>query len=245
MRPGIVAALVPEARTLARGPIKPGELIHLAEDAILIVSGIGARCAGRGARTLLAEGATALVSWGTAGGLCPDLSPGSLILPKKIIESNRSIHSTDPFWHEQLCSRLGPHVRIHTGDLAESLAVLHAFEAKKTLHGLTGAIGVDMESAAIAAAAKEAGVPFMALRAVADRAEMTIPLAALNSIDSFGRVRLWKLIEGLARNPIEISGMCRMGWNFKLARATLAKVALHAGGSLLCPGADRPAGDGA
>ncbi len=95
MRLGIIAATAAEARTLAKAPIPPGELIHLPTGSLMLLSGMGAHRARLAARTLLENGATALVSWGVAGGLAPGLSPGSLILPETIIAIDQSVYPAD------------------------------------------------------------------------------------------------------------------------------------------------------
>lgn len=227
--------MVAEARILAKGATGAGELIHLPEGAMMLLSGVGANRARLAARALLEKGATALVSWGTAGGLLPGLPPGSLILPESIIAADQSVYYVDPVWHERLSSQLKKYVDFYKGPLAESTVVLASCAEKAILAQRTGAIAVDMESASISAIAKEAGVPFMVIRAITDPAEMAIPRCALNSIDEFGRVRLLKLIQCLARDPMELLVLSRLSRNFRVAQATLAIVALHAGGNLLCP----------
>ena len=124
MRPGIVTAMAAEASILAKVPIPAGELICLPEGGMILLSGVGANRARSAARTLLEKGATALVSWGFAGGLFPGVSAGSLILPERIIASDQSVYHVDPVWHERLCSRLETYVGLHRGTLAESAAVL-------------------------------------------------------------------------------------------------------------------------
>jgi len=235
MRPGIIAAMVAEARILAKGPILPGGLIQLPEGAMILLSGVGASRARLAARTLLEKGATALVSWGAAGGLLPGLSPGSLILPESIIAADQSAYYVDPVWHERLSSRLKGVVDVYKGPLAQSTVVVASCAEKALLLRRTGAIAVDMESASIAGIAKDAGLPFMVIRAITDLAEMALPRSALHSIDEFGRVRPLKLIQCLARNPMELLVLGRLIRNFRFAQATLATVALHVGSTLLCP----------
>jgi adenosylhomocysteine nucleosidase len=235
MRPGIVAAMAAEARTLAKGPIAAGEWIHLPEDAMLLLSGIGASRARSAAQTLLENGATALVSWGFAGALDPGLSPGSLILPESILAKDQSPYCVDPVWRESLCNRLKPYIDLHGGALAESPVVLASCAEKIALFQRTGARAVDMESASIALIAKEAGVPFLVVRAISDAAKVAIPRSVLNSIDKFGRVRFSRLLPCLARRPLELLALVRLGRNSRVAQATLARVALHARSNLLCP----------
>lgn len=235
MRPGIVAAMAAEARILAKGPIAAGEWIHLPEGAMLLLSGIGAKRARLAAQTLLENGATALISWGFAGGLDPSLSPGSLILPESILAKDQSPYCVDLTWRESLCDRLKPRVDLHGGVLAESPVVLASYDEKIALFQRTGARAVDMESASIALVAKEAGVPFLVIRAISDAAKVGIPWSALNSFDKFGRVHFSKLLPCLARRPLDLLALVRLGRNHRAARAALAAVALYARSNLLCP----------
>jgi len=235
MRPGIIAAMVAEARILAKGPILPSELTLLPEGGMMLLSGVGTSRARLAARTLLERGATALVSWGAAGGLAPGLSPGSLILPETIIAADQSAYHVDAAWHERLCGRLKGHVEIHKGPLAESTVVVAGCAEKAILFRRTGAIAVDMESASIAAVAKEVRLPFLVIRAITDPPEMDIPRCALQSIDEFGRVRPLKLVQCLVSNPMQLIALGRLSRNFRAAQATLATVALHAGSTLLSP----------
>lgn len=235
MASGIVVAMVAEARILAKGPNPPGELSFLPEGAMLFLSGIGANRARVAAQALLEKGATALVSWGSAGGLMPALSPGSLILPERILGADQSVYPTDPVWHERLCSRLKGYVDPHRGVLAESTVVLTSQSEKAALLRRTGAVAVDMESASIAREAKEAGIPFMAIRAIADGAQVDMPRSALDSIDEFGRVRRMRLLSLIVKHPGELFVLLRMGRNFRSAETTLARVALRAGTCLFCP----------
>jgi adenosylhomocysteine nucleosidase len=235
MVPGIASAMVAEGRILTRGPIPAGRLIHLPEGALMFISGIGPGRARSAAQALLQEGATALVSWGCAGGLAPGLSPGSLILPESVWGFDRSIYQVDPVWHERLYRRLKGRMEIRRGVLVESRAVLSSEKLKKDLFRGTGAAAADMESASIGQVAKEAGVSFVVIRAITDPAEMGIPPSALDSIDLFGRVRPSKVIRNLAGHPGEILSLLRLRRNFRAVRKTLTAVSLHAGTNFLYP----------
>ena len=96
-------------------------------------------------------------------------------------------------------------------------------------------MAVDMESASIALAAKEAGVPFMVIRAIMDGVEMVIPRSVLNSFDKFGRVQPARLFSSLVRHPAELMALVRLCRNFQIARATLTTVVRQAGSNMLCP----------
>jgi len=203
---------------------------------VLKVSGMGPRRAALASRTLLEKGATALLSWGSAGGLAPKLLPGDLILPKTVIASDQSLYHVETSWHERLCNRLKGHVDFHNEPLVESATVVCTPAEKAILFHRTGAIGVDMESAAVAIVAQEAQVPFMVVRAVADSTDTTIPKSTLNALDEFDRLRCLKLIQGLAGRPVELFALIRIARNYRAAQRTLAKVAHLTGYNPLVPG---------
>jgi adenosylhomocysteine nucleosidase len=183
-------------------------------------------------RTLLEKGVTALLSWGSAGGLSRELSPGSLILPKTVVASDQSLYYVETSWHQRLCNRLKGHVDFHTEPLAESATVVCTPVEKAVLFQRTGAIGVDMESAAVAIVAQEARVPFMVVRAVADSLDTTIPKNTLNALDEFGRWSFLRLILELAEHPGDLLALVRLGRNYRAAQRTLAAVARLAGDKL-------------
>jgi len=235
-RLGIVVAMTAEARSLVRKPmLLKGGLIPISEGTVIQLSGVGPRRAGLAGKNLLGHGATALLSWGSAGGLVPTVSAGSLVLPGKVIGADQSFYSTDPVWHQRLFDRLKGSVNLHQGSLAESVTALKTPAEKRILFERTGAIAVDMESGAVAKVAQEAGVPFMAVRAIADSADMAIPPSPLEAVDEFGELSLPILLSGLIKHPTELIDMIRLGWNFRAARVTLSKVVRLAGTQMLIP----------
>jgi adenosylhomocysteine nucleosidase len=231
-RLGIIVAVTAEARSLTKAPIAEGGLIRLPEGAVVNVSGIGPKRAASAARLLLGAGATALLSWGSAGGLSPDLPPGSLILPRTIIASDHSQYPVDTGWHNHLCNLLKGRIKFHTDPLVESARVICTPVEKELLFRRTGAVGVDMESAAVAGVAAEAGVSFIAVRAVADSLDTAIPQCTLDAFDEFGQLHPFRLILGLAGHPTELRATVRIARTYRAAHQTLASVVRLAGNKL-------------
>jgi adenosylhomocysteine nucleosidase len=229
---GIVAALRQEARTLANRQLPVSVTIKLRDNILLKVSGLGAKRARTAAQSLLTGGATALLSWGSAGGLAANLTSGTLIVPKTIIASDQSVYPVDAVWHERLCLCLRGYQDFHTGTLAESPTVLNSPTEKRVFCEQYDALAVDMESASVAQVARDAQVPFIAVRAVADPMEMTIPRSALDATDEHGRTQPLKVLYGLVRNPSELSPLIRLHRHFRNALRTLAAVERLAGASL-------------
>lgn len=226
---GIVAALFSEARMLARDAVVRNISGGLAEGTPLLASsGIGARHARQAGERLLARGAQALLSWGVAAGLDPGIASGSLVLPRAIVTADWNVLEVDHNWHARLHASLAPHLSVYTEPIVESPAVLAHPHAKRRLHAQSGAVAADMESAALGALAREAGVPFLVVRAVSDCADHAVPTVALAALDAQGRIRSAALL-GMLREPRSWPALARLAWGFHQAQTTLKTVARHAG----------------
>ncbi len=143
-----------------------------------------------------AEGATAILSFGIAGGLDPALEPGDLIAATRIRGPGGAWPADGPW-----ASRLARATAAKLGVLAGANAAATDAGAKRALRAMTGALAVDMESQLAAAHAARLGLPFAALRAVADTATETLPRAALVGLTPEGRPAPLKVLMALARNP--------------------------------------------
>lgn len=235
IRLGVVVPLKTEARGLVKKPMVMGELLLLPEGTIVKLSGMGMKLARLAAETLLEKGVTALLSWGSAGGLYAALSAGSLVLPERVLSSDQVSFPVDAAWHERLSTRLSGHVDIHTGPIFQSSVVLRSPAEKTALFKKCGAIAVDMESAAVARVALQAKLPFMTMRAISDPADTALPASALAATDECGRLRPFRLLKNLVRHPRELFPLVRLGRNFRAAQSTLSTVVLLTGHRLLAP----------
>ena len=229
---GIVAALPLEARCLLGRKVKPGERISLDDAGWMQVSGIGREKARSAAYSLLDAGATALLSWGVSGGLDPQLLPGTLVLPRQIHAADRNLFPVDEAWRRRIHACVFRHVRVSDGALIEALAVIASPAQKRSLAQASGAVAVDMESAAVGQAAKQAGVPFVAVRAVVDTADSTLPRSVLRANDEYGRLRIAKLLFSLISHPADLGALIGLSKNFRAAQATLQITARLAGPKL-------------
>ena len=142
---------------------------------------------------------SAVLSFGIAGGLDPSLEPGDLVSATRI-RATAGAWPVDMAWAAFLARATAARL----GVLAGSATALVDPGAKKSLHAMTGALTVDMESQLAAAFAARRGIPFAALRAVADTAAEVLPKAALVGLTPDGRPAVLKVLGALARNPREI-----------------------------------------
>jgi len=220
---GIVSALAAEARTLGPAARQGAELRRLADGALLAVSGMGESAAAAAARRLVLAGATALASLGMAGGLDPALICGAVLLPEEIVAHNGVVSATATEWRQRLRAALPASCIACGGKLLTSARPVASPEAKAAAWRDSRAAAVDMESAAIAQVARQAGLPFIALRVIVDTASDRLP-AAVIAASGGGELRLGRLLAALLRAPGDIGGLIRLSARYRIAMRVLATV---------------------
>jgi hopanoid-associated phosphorylase len=192
----------------------------------IICGGDGQNLAASLARTM-AAGCRGLISFGVAGGLAPELKPGTCVIASAILDEECE-RPTDARWAQRLRRIIPGTVHGRIAGVREPIA--HA-SAKRALHRQTGAIAVDMESHVVARAAAQHGVPVAAIRVVIDPAERTIPRSALAGTRPDGTVDALAIMRSLVRHPRDLVGLVQMSFDARAARATLVR-----GSALLGPG---------
>ena len=192
------------------------------------------RCAGarhdaaeRLARDLAAAGADVLVSIGLAGALSPAFDSGDLVVATKVVTQDEKFESS-------LSSKLSDQLKASFDALprqpteivmfGSETAILTQSE-KSRLSTDAGAGAVDMESIGVARAAKQAGLPFVVLRAIADRADQTIPAPAARAVQPDGHVTIAPVLAGLARRPTDIVDLVRLARASRIAHRSLESLA--------------------
>jgi adenosylhomocysteine nucleosidase len=221
---GVVAALAAEARAL--GPAQPMAkgLAVLADGNLLAVSGMGPQAARSAAERLIDAGATALVSWGMAGGLDPDLEAGAVCVPREIIAADGSRLWTARSWQESLASSVPVDRRAGNEALLTAEYALETPADKRAARRATGACAVDMESSAVAQVAEAHGVPFIAVRVIVDTARDRLPPAVAGASRA-GKLRTGRLILAVMRSPREIAALLRLARRYRVALRSLRAVA--------------------
>jgi len=204
-RIGVLTGLAAEARLFRKHtrnlPHSPVVSLSCAE------SGRARREAGR----LAAGGAEVLMSFGLAGGLQPGLRPGDLLLADRVILADGRAVAADAGWRERLASLAeGGGVSLRTGPIAGSDVLLIGSDQKHALGRRTGAMGVDMESHALAEAARRSGLPLLALRAIADPLEQGLPRAVLDAVNERGGPRLGVMAGRAVLSPGEFPALIRL-----------------------------------
>jgi adenosylhomocysteine nucleosidase len=221
---GVVAALDMEARSLGPRTRRRDGLFEVGDGTLVAVSGMGRAAAVAAAGALVDAGATALVSWGLAGGLDPRLQAGTICLPSAVVARDAATFATDVHWREILAAAISQHLRVVSGTLLTSAAAIEDVAAKAAAFAETGAVAVDMESAGVAQIAASKRLPFVAVRAIVDTAGDTLPPAVL-AAGTEGRMRLARLLFGIVRSPREIAAVMRLAQRYRAASRALGAVA--------------------
>jgi adenosylhomocysteine nucleosidase len=190
-----------------------------------IAAGPGVRCvvaAGEALRTALeravADGASALASFGLAGGLAPMLRPGDWLIGRAVVTAGGRWASA-PMWTDALAARLP---QAHRIALAGSDRIIADPRDKRALYAQLGAAAVDMESHIVAQVASEHALPFAVLRVVADPAERPLPSAACLDLAPGGRVAWLALLKSLLAEPGQIPALARVAIDARSALRALS-----------------------
>ena len=109
------------------------------------------------------------------------------------------------------------------GSLWGGGAVLATAADKAALFRRSGAVAVDLESAAVARVARRRGLPFAVLRAVCDPAERDLPPAALIALDPAGRIGLRGVLASVLAKPRQVPALLTLGADAGAARRALVR----------------------
>ena len=222
---GIVVALPEELATLTRSKPALGECFAINNRVFGVYAGAGPLNAAKAANTLIGKGVTYLISWGCAAALSPDLKPGDLLLPMRVLAEHGEAFSTVTQDLQDLQSLLSENLTINTRDLLESSRIVAESREKQRLYSQTGAVGLDMESAAVIKVAASANIPCLVVRAVADPVHMNLPAAVVHALNAQGQIELPKLLGYLLMHPWQIPALIKLGQHFHAAQRTLQLVA--------------------
>jgi hypothetical protein len=167
--------------------------------------------------------AECLVSFGIAGALAPGLRAGDVILSQEVVgDDERWVSAALP---GSPISELAEAIGAIEGPVwgASKICATQAEKARAWIE--TGALAVDLESAVVARAAAEAGIPFLVLRAIADPATRHLPPAALLPLAHDGRPAISRITASVLRNPGQLRGLVGLAREARRALAALTEPA--------------------
>ncbi len=181
---------------------------------VLIQAGIG-RGRARGALQAAAQWFEFCAAWslGFAGGLAEDLRPGDLVCPSIAYLddglSGKPFPASPPETGvEAALSAAGFACR--DGPLLTVETPLRTPQAKREAHRRTGAVAVDMEAVGVAEAAATLGIPWLALKAIVDPVEETLPEFLAGCTTPSGDVRWRAVLASLLICSQRRRALCRL-----------------------------------
>lgn len=199
---------------------------------LLACTGDGARNAERGAREVYDRfPVVGAVIVGVSGGLSPALEPGTVLAARDVVEEGRPAPPPDPAWLRRALRDTGATAATF---LSSRDVLCTARDKRQAYAGLPpGSVAsVDLESAAFARAAADGGIPYVALRAIADTAEETLPLDFSVLRDATGAIDRRRVALRVLRRPALVVPLWRLRRRVGLCSENLRRAvrALLAGG---------------
>lgn len=163
----------------------------------------------------------AILLGGVCGGLDPSLPAGGIILGRQVVDTGGDVIEADRLLLDEIRAFLRTHhvPFVFSRLLTVPAAVLTKNE-KRDLWNTHGAAGVDMETYHVAWAARDAGIPWVVVRAVVDPATASLP-GSLADWD--GKAGQAALLRRAARRPAEWPGYARLAVYDRRARAALKR----------------------
>jgi hypothetical protein len=162
---------------------------------------------------------------GLAGGCGPDLRPGDIVVGDPVATPGAGLDGdgADPGLRARAVRALdATGLGYRFGRLLTVDEAVTSPAAKAEFWQAQGVLAVDMESAHVLAWARRAGLPALAVRAVADGPEDQMPRDLLGVLGADGRLRLAG-VAGFLGRPALIGSAWRLGRQSRRALGSLAR----------------------
>ena len=187
-------------------------------DVRVVLTGAGRFAAQRALVHAFDSAPDVCIASGLSGSLKPSYVPGEVLAARTVGDAQsrtRFSSATPNWWRVQR-----PPVPRSSRDSLVSDKVISTAEEKSALSASGDA--VDMESLYVLAAAGQRGIRSVAIRAISDGADSTLPLDFNGVFDERGAVSIPKVIGQVVRKPGRIAGLLRLANESERAAAALA-----------------------
>ena len=155
-------------------------------------------------------GCSAVLSFGIAGGLDPDLAAGDVVVATGIVHEGTRWPAHQTLADSLAASLSAGGISASMADIAGVDAPLLDADAKAAVRRGTGAAAVDMESHVASEFAAQHGLMFAALRIVCDPAARTMPAMVANALRPDGGVDHYAVLTDLLREPTQLATLTRL-----------------------------------
>lgn len=142
---------------------------------------------------------------GFSGGLVTNLRVGQLVVANAVHTSTTGSIAHLPTWIPAINGST-------TGPIVSAANIMETSAEKQQLHGVTGGIAVDMESASVidVVSARHSAVPFGIVRAISDAWNETLPKELLSALKPDGSIAWLRFARGLLSGPSYWSVLARL-----------------------------------
>jgi adenosylhomocysteine nucleosidase len=181
-----------------------------------VVTGMGAENAARAANGLMTQPYAICIAAGFAGALKPDYPVGTVI----VAETVQHLGESKTFSGSRNLIYAARDDGAAITRLLSSDHVVRTIDEKVRLAPFAGA--VDMESFAVLAAAASHGRPAVVIRVISDASDGEIPAFVDAMLDEKGKVHAGSVFRQMARHPLQLPALIRLGRDSKSAAESLA-----------------------
>lgn len=187
-------------------------------DVKVVLTGVGAQNAIRSVQAAVDELPDVCITSGLAGGLKPERRPGDVLVARAARSEapGEAFNSDESLFNAAVECGAKP---VNQFICAES--VVRTAKDKSRL--AASADAVDMESFAIMKEMSKLGVRCVAVRSVADSAEMDVPCDFDQALDSSGRIRIIHVLGQVISDPRQAWPLAQLGARSSRAAASLAR----------------------
>ena len=198
-------------------------------DITLCEAGMGFDNAVRGAETIIREARPdLLISTGFCGGISPELKVGDVVVATSVVIVSGKLVEAVSVEIPALCSNFvvrmaAEGARVFGGRFASTPEIMAKAQLAAVLPGDPRCQVVEMESAAIAIAAVENGIPFVGIRAVSDPFDEELGFSLDELCDEHMCISIPRVLLTVLRKPRIIPQLIRLARNSRVAGANLAR----------------------
>ncbi len=165
------------------------------------------------------QGCPGIISFGVAGGLAPQLRPGTCVVGSAVVSGERRMPISAE-WSQKLLHTIPEAI---PGVLLGVPTPIAHPEEKRELYLKTGAIAVDMESHIVAAVGLAHELPVAAIRVITDPAKRALPASAVAAMRPNGTTNIGAMLRSVLRQPKELPALVQTALDARAARATLVR----------------------